>query len=124
VWTVDFEVVRDKGGVPAIVGSKVRRLEFLDLADEDDLAMVYETPEEVVEADLAGIDLSLCRRLPWLDNAYDPIARLRLYLPGALVGHRGRSDFTLDALFANRADALNYQTATNLRLWSSLPGAG
>jgi hypothetical protein len=119
IWAVDFEVVADEDDAPAIVGSKVRKIEFLDLADENDLAMVYETPEEVVEADLAGIDLSLCRRLPWLDNAYDPVARLRLYLPCSLIHCIGtQSDFALDALFADRADALQYQATTNQRIWS------
>jgi hypothetical protein len=44
-----------QGRRSGIVGSKVRRLEFLDLADEDDLTMVYETPEEVVEAEPRAI---------------------------------------------------------------------
>jgi hypothetical protein len=81
--------------------------------------MVYETGEEVVQADLAGVRLMLCRRLPWLDNPYGPVARLRLYLPAALMrGHGARSDFALDALFIDRADALRYQATTSLRLWS------
>jgi hypothetical protein len=115
VWAVDFEVVRDKDGAPAVVGSKVRRIEFLDLTDEHHLAIVYETEEEVVEADLAGSDFGLCRRLPWLDNAYDPVARLRLYLPAA--GQSGQSAFELDVLFANGIDALRYQSTMSRLLW-------
>jgi hypothetical protein len=120
VRAVDFEVVADARGAPAIVGSKVRKIEFLDVAAEHDLTMVYVTAQEVVEADLAGIDFALCRRLPWLSNAYDPVARLRLCLPGALMGEHGAwPGCTLDAMFADRTDALNYQTTMNLRLWSS-----
>jgi hypothetical protein len=119
VWAVDFEVVADKEGGTAFVGSKVRRLEFFDLAAEHDLAMIYATPEEVIEADRAGIHLSLCRRLPWLDNAYDPVARLRLYLPCSLIHCVGAwPGFALDALFADRSDALQYQATTNQRIWS------
>src|SRR5205085_11342972 len=80
-----FEVVTDEDGLPEIVGSKVRKITFLDVTAEDDLAAIYRTPKEGVKADVARIRLSLCRRSPWVDRAYDPIARLRLYLPGALV---------------------------------------
>jgi hypothetical protein len=86
---------------------------------EHDLAMVYETVDEIVEADHAGIGIVLCRRLPWLDNAYDPVARLRLYIPGSLVRCIGAwPGFTLDAMFADRGDALQYQATMSLRLWS------
>jgi hypothetical protein len=99
-----------------------------DVAAEHDLATVYETPEEIVEADLAGIVLVLCRRLPWLANAYDQVARLRLFLPGALMYGQGAwPGFTLDASFANCADALQYQATIGRRLWSvpnGLVGAG
>jgi hypothetical protein len=77
------------------------------------------------QSDLAGIDLALCRRLPWLDNAYDPVVRLRLYVPSSLIGCVGVwPGFGLDAIFADRADALQYQATMSLRLWSPLPGAG
>src|SRR5471032_660591 len=36
VWAVDFGGIACDDGAPAIVGSKVRHIEFLDLADEDD----------------------------------------------------------------------------------------
>jgi hypothetical protein len=121
VWAVDFEVVvASKAAAPAIVGSKVRRLEFYEVAAEDDLTMVYATPEKLVAADIVGIHLSLCRRLPRVDDSYDPAARLRLYLPRSLIQCVGAwPGFTLDALFADRTDALQYQATTNQRLWSA-----
>jgi hypothetical protein len=62
-------VVADKNRDSAVAGSKVLKIEFFDRGDEDDLAMVYPTPEQIAGAALAGIDL---------------LAQLRLNLPATL----------------------------------------
>ena len=43
----------------------------------------------------------------WLDSAYDPVAGLRFYLPCSLIRYaRAWPSFALDAMFADRTDAL------------------
>lgn len=113
VYAVDVTIGQGKDDKPSSVQVKIRRLDYgcLRTVESREARMIFKSAQRVVEADLANEVLAI----PTGADDY-AFAALHHYLPRSLM--QANAKFSLDVLFADRGDALRYQTDISNLIWN------